>query len=186
MRKRLPLWLTSLRILLIPVLVMLFFIPGFWAAWSALLVYAIAAATDFLDGYLARRYQAVSAIGRFLDPLADKMFVCAVLFLLAAFNRLEGIWVIPAIIILLREFFVAGLREHIASKEVSLPVSRLAKWKTAIQMTAIGFLIVGPHNPWPQLPHMMIGWLGLTVAAGLTLYTGALYYLKVDPYLRAE
>ncbi len=176
MLKLIPNYLTYLRILLIPVLIVLFFIPGHIAAWSALGVYAIGAATDYFDGVLARQFGAVSEVGRFLDPIADKLFVATILFLLVAFDRLTGLWILPAIIILMREVFIAGLREYLAPKNVKMPVSHLAKWKTAVQMFAIGFLILGPYNHWlSDIPHMEIGQWGLTVAMILAVWTGWQY-----------
>lgn len=168
----LPNILTISRIAAAPVLVALFYIPEGWAAWTALFVYIAAAATDYFDGMLARRYNQVSPFGKFLDPISDKIFVAAVLMLLAGFDRLEGVWLIPAIVIMMREFLIAGLREFLGPANIQLPVSKLAKWKTTIQMVAIGFLVIGPHGevilPFTQ----QIGQIGLLTAAVLTVITG--------------
>ena len=113
----------------------------------------------------------ISPLGRFLDPIADKLLVAAVIVMLVATRQIEGLGVIPAIIILCREILVSGLREYLAEIKVAVPVSRLAKWKTAIQMVALGFLIVGSAGP-DQIPTVIIGEVGLWVAALLTLITG--------------
>ena len=171
----LPNILTFSRILFIPVLIVLLLLPHGWAAWAALAVYVPAAITDYLDGYYARQLNQASAIGRFLDPIADKLFVGAILFLLVASQRLTGIWVIPALIVLMRELFVAGLREALGPKEIIMHVSKLAKWKTACQMTAIGFLMVWPFvsdHEWVNLLVKWIGQLGLLAATVLTVKTG--------------
>lgn len=167
----LPNILTLSRIAVIPLVVALFFFPGKWSAWTALGLYAAACITDWFDGYLARIWREESLIGKFLDPIADKLLVAAVLMMLAAVGKISGLAVIPAIIILLREVMVSGLREFLAGLRVSVPVSQLAKWKTGIQMGAIGWLIVGADGPegWPVT---LIGEVGLWLAAALTLLTG--------------
>ncbi len=165
----LPNLLTLSRILVIPVLVALFFVPGDTAKWIALILFALAGVTDYFDGYFARTRRQISALGRFLDPVADKLLVASVILLLVAFNRITGWTVLPALVILCREILVSGLREFLADLRVRVPVSRLAKWKTGIQMVAIGFLIVGDAAP---LPALEIGAAGLWIAAALTLFTG--------------
>ncbi len=174
-KKNLPNLLTFARIFSIPVMTVLFFFPFQWAAWTALAIYIPAAVTDFLDGYFARTHQTITPIGKFMDPIADKLFVGAMLFLLVAFDRLTGIWVLPAVIIFMREIFIAGLREYLGPMNVQLPVSRLGKWKTAIQMTAIGFLIVSGYNPFHWIPETLIGEVGLTIAMFLTVKSGFQY-----------
>ena len=168
----LPNLLTLSRIIAIPVIVGLMFIASGWAAWSALVLYTLACVTDWLDGYLARAQNLVSPVGKFLDPIADKLLVGALLLVMAGTDRLN-FWILPAaIIILLREILVSGLREFLAGlNQISVPVSRLAKWKTAVQMVAIGFLIVGPWGPGPW-PWIEIGGVGLWVAALFTVVTG--------------
>lgn len=161
--------LTLARLALLPVLVLLFFIPAAWAAWTVLGLYVVGAVTDWLDGWVARRFNQVSDLGRFLDPIADKIFVATVLLMLIATDRIEGIWVLAVVIILIREFAVAGLREFLGPKGVTVPVSALAKGKTAVQMIATGILIVAPYiNPLVSL----LGLLGLVAAAALTAKTG--------------
>ncbi|MGE4314502.1 MAG: CDP-diacylglycerol--glycerol-3-phosphate 3-phosphatidyltransferase [Pseudobdellovibrionaceae bacterium] len=171
----LPNLITIGRIALIPLIILLMYIREPWAAWTALAFYTLAAVTDFLDGYLARRMDDVSDIGKFLDPIADKIMVGSLLVALAAIDRLAGIWVIPAIIILVREFLVAGLREYLGPKNITLPVSNLAKWKTGLQMVALGFLVVGPYGEWLVRGTLIIGQIGLTIAAILTVMTGWTY-----------
>lgn len=167
----LPNLLTLSRILAIPLVVATFYVPGDSARWFACLLFSAAGVTDWLDGHMARRWQQQSEIGRFLDPIADKLLVSATLFMLTAFGRLPENAVLPALVILCREILVSGLREYLAGIRVGLPVSRLAKWKTLIQMVAIGFLIVGDAGP-RLVPVVDIGNLLLWVAALLTLVTG--------------
>ena len=156
-----PNLLTISRVVAIPVIVALFYVEGREWQWLACVIFSMAAITDYLDGYFARVWREQSAFGRFLDPVADKLLVA----------RISGLSVIPALIILCREILVSGLREFLASLQVSLPVSRLAKWKTTIQMVALGFLIVGNSGPgW--IPVETIGDIGLWTAAILTLITG--------------
>lgn len=171
----LPNLLTFSRILLIPILVVFMLLPHAWAAWTALAIYIPGAITDYLDGYYARQLNQSSPIGRFLDPIADKLFVGAILFLLVASDRLVGIWVVPALVILMRELFVAGLREALGPKDIVVHVSQLAKWKTACQMTAIGFLIVWPFVSDYEIINLLVKWigqLGLLAATVLTVKTG--------------
>lgn len=167
--------LTLGRLVALPVMMLLFAMPFPWAAWLCLVIYIIAAVTDFLDGYIARRYNLVSKFGIFLDPIADKIFVMAVLVMLVAGDRLTGIWIIPPILILAREFLIAGLREYLGPKDVQVPVSSLAKWKTGVQMTALGFLIIGPYGDALVFETMIIGKILLIAATGLTIMTGWAY-----------
>lgn len=163
-----PNLLTVSRVLCIPVLVALFYVPGDWARYLACVVFVAAATTDYVDGYLARSWQQQSLFGRWLDPVADKLLVASTTLMLVGFDRAP---LLPSLIILLREILVSGLREYMAEVSVGLPVSRLAKWKTAVQMTALGFLLVGEAGP-PWLPVLGIGWWGIWLAALLTLVTG--------------
>jgi cardiolipin synthase len=168
----LPNLLTLSRILVIPLVVASFYVPGDYARWFACALFSAAGFTDWLDGHVARRWQQQSELGRFLDPIADKLLVAATLFMLVAKGRLSTeLALLPALVILCREILVSGLREYLAALRVGLPVSRLAKWKTAIQMVAIGVLIVGEAGP-VFLPVTMIGETLLWVAALLTLMTG--------------
>jgi len=167
----LPNLLTLARIAAIPVIAATFFAPGAGLRWFACALFVAAALTDLLDGYLARRMGVVSAIGRFLDPIADKLLVAAVLILLAAFDGLSPGGVVAALIILLREVLVSGLREHLAEMRVGLPVSKLAKWKTAVQMAALTLLLGAGAAPgaWRL---QTIGEVCLWIAAILTAVTG--------------
>ncbi|MGQ9372023.1 CDP-diacylglycerol--glycerol-3-phosphate 3-phosphatidyltransferase [Azospirillum sp. ST 5-10] len=167
----LPNLLTLSRIAVIPPVIGLFYVPEAWAAWAGCFLFAAACITDYIDGYLARAWEQESVIGKFLDPIADKLLVAAVLFMLVAVGRLTGISVLAAVVILLREVLVSGLREYLAGLNVGVPVTRLAKWKTTIQMVALGFLIVGDYGP-QAVPVTLIGTLGLWAAAILTLATG--------------
>ena len=172
----LPNILTWLRILAVPLVVVLFYSPYHWADPAAGLLFAAASITDSLDGYLARRMNLTSRLGAFLDPVADKLIVAVALVLLVSKAPPAGsdpryIIVLAACVILCREILVSGLREYLAGLRVGVPVSRLAKWKTGIQMTAIGFLLVGEAGP-AFLPVVAIGTVGLWCAAALTLVTG--------------
>ncbi len=140
--------------------------------WIAFALFAAAAITDFFDGWLARAWHQQSALGRMLDPIADKLLVAGVLLMLTANGTIQHAHVWAAFIILLREVLVSGLREFLGQLQVSVPVTWLAKWKTAIQLVAIGLLIIGPAAE-PYLAHAVdIGLAGLWAAALLTLYTG--------------
>ncbi|MBV8166911.1 MAG: CDP-diacylglycerol--glycerol-3-phosphate 3-phosphatidyltransferase [Alphaproteobacteria bacterium] len=163
--------LTMSRIGAIPILIVLLYLPGPLWAWTACVVFTIIGVTDWLDGWVARRWGEHTDFGRFLDPIADKLLVATVILVLSAEQqqRIAGIWVIAALVILAREILVSGLREFLAGLKVGVPVSRLAKWKTAIQMVALGFLIVGDQGPFPI---KLIGDIGLVLAALLTIYTG--------------
>ena len=143
----LPNVLTIGRIAAIPIIVALFFVDGRIAPWVACVIFTAAGLTDFLDGYLARAMASESRLGRLLDPIADKLLVGAVLLMVVGTGGMSTLTYIPAVVILCREILVSGLREHLAELNVSLPVTRLAKWKTVGQMVAIGFLIVGEAGP---------------------------------------
>ena len=166
--------LTLSRIAAIPLIAALLFFNEPALRWIAFILFAVACITDFFDGYIARRMDQVSALGRFLDPIADKLVVAAILMVMTAHGQIRGWVVLPALIILCREILVSGLREYLAELKVRLPVSMLAKWKTTMQMIAMGFLIVGDVMPgWPiQLVGEGLMWL----AAALTLLTGYDYF----------
>ena len=166
--------LTVSRIAVIPVILLLLYIQEEWAAWVALVLFVVAGITDMLDGYLARRDGQVSKLGTFLDPIADKLLVAAVILLLVYNKHITGAAIIPAVIILLREVAVSGLREFLAEVRVSMPVSQLAKWKTFIQIVAISFLIPGDYAPaWHAT---LIGDLGLWIAGIITVVTAWDYW----------
>lgn len=177
-----PIILTLSRVGIIPIFVALFFLETATAQWFAWGLFTLAAVTDFLDGYIARVRCQISALGSFLDPVADKLLVTSALFMMVGFGQISGVAIIPAVIILCREILVAGLREYLASISVVLPVSRLAKWKTTVQMIAIGLLILGDaaHPTVPiTLPVRVIGEIGLWGAAFITLIT-AYDYLRTS------
>jgi len=167
----LPNLLTMSRIVAIPIIVVLLYFDGNFWRWAACGLFAAACVTDFFDGYLARSRRQVSDLGRFLDPIADKLLVAAVLLILAAERRITGWSILPALVILCREILVSGLREYLAGLHVSVPVSQMAKWKTVLQMLALGFLILGDGGL-PSWPVSLIGEVGLWAAAALTLLTG--------------
>jgi cardiolipin synthase (CMP-forming) len=172
----LPNVLTYGRIAAVPLVAGLLMWGGNNARWVALAIYVAAAITDFFDGYLARKWQQQSSLGRMLDPIADKVLVSVVLLVLSADGILFGGHIWAAIIILAREVLVSGLREFLGELQVSVPVTQIAKWKTTVQLIAIGFLIAGPAGD-QVLPHTtQIGIAGLWIAAGLTLYTGYDYF----------
>ena len=166
--------LTASRIAVIPVILVLLFVQREWAAWIALVLFVAAGVTDLLDGYMARREGQVSMIGEFLDPIADKLLVAAVILLLVYNGHITGSTIIPAVIILMREVAVSGLREFLAGVRVSMPVSHLAKWKTFIQIVAVSFLIGGDYAP--SLHATLVGDIGLWVAGVLTVITAWDYW----------
>ncbi len=178
-RWSLPNLLTYGRIAAVPLVVACMYWPQVdTMRWTAFGLYAAAAVTDFFDGYLARAWSQQSALGRMLDPIADKLLVAAVLFMLVSDRTIAGITVLAAIIILCRELLVSGLREFLAGLEVSIPVSAVAKWKTTAQLLALGFLICGPAGD-KVLPHNTgIGITLLWIAALLTIYTGWDYLIS--------
>ena len=167
----LPNLLTLSRILAMPVMVLLLWHPGPGDYALAFALYVLVGVTDYFDGYLARAQGAVSKLGIFLDPIADKIMVATVIVMLVFTRAIDGPAVVAALIILLREIAVSGLREFLAQLSVSVPVSQLAKWKTTFQLISLGAIVLGgalPGQPW-------IAWIGLFclwAAAGLTLVTG--------------
>lgn len=167
----LPNLLTISRIAVIPLVAGTFYLEGAWTNWAACGLFVAAAITDFFDGYVARSRNQISTLGRFLDPIADKLLISAVLLMLAAFDRVSDVSVLPALVILLREILVSGLREFLAELRVGMPVSRLAKWKTTLQMVALPVLLVGDSGP-AFLATRQIGEVCLWAAAALTLITG--------------
>lgn len=179
----LPNILTYGRIVAVPLVAVCFYLEGKlqssdFARWSALAIFVIASITDFFDGYLARKWQQTSSIGRMLDPIADKLLVATCLLLLAADTdkTIAGWSLWAAIIILCREILVSGLREYLAELKVSVPVTQLAKWKTGVQMVAIGFLLAGSAGDKIFAYTTQIGIVLLWAAAIITLYTGYDYF----------
>ncbi len=176
MNPNVPNVLTLSRIAAIPVLVALAALHRPGGDVAACAVFALAGVTDWLDGRLARQHKIHSELGRMLDPIADKLLVGATLMTLAGLGRLPGYGLYPAIVILCREILVSGLREYLAGLAVGLPVTRLAKWKTGLQMAALGTLLAGDSGAsvlgLGRLPVGDIGQAMLWAAAGLTLVTG--------------
>ncbi len=176
-----PNLLTYARIIAVPVVVACFFVEGRLqssdvARWTALGIFIVASITDYLDGYLARIWNQTSNIGRMLDPIADKLLVASVLLLMAADGTIAGWSLWAAITILCREILVSGLREYLAALKVAVPVTRIAKWKTALQMVAIAFLLAGDAGE-KILPYTTtLGIILLWLAAILTMYTGYDYF----------
>jgi CDP-diacylglycerol--glycerol-3-phosphate 3-phosphatidyltransferase/cardiolipin synthase len=158
---------------IVPAVVACLFWPDEYALrWTALGLFIIAAITDFFDGYLARAWGQQSALGRMLDPIADKLLVSAVLLILVADGTIKSWSLWAAIVILCREILVSGLREFLAELKVSVPVSKVAKWKTTMQMIALGFLIAGRAGELVLPGTTRIGLFLLWISAILTLYTG--------------
>jgi cardiolipin synthase len=183
----LPNLLTYGRLAAVPLVVALLFWPAeYWMRWTALAIFIAAAITDFFDGYLARAWSQQSSLGRMLDPIADKLLVAATLLVLAADKVIAGWSLWAAIVILCREILVSGLREFLAELRVPVPVSTIAKWKTTLQLVAIGFLIAGPAGEQilPGTTH--IGVVLLWAAAILTLYTGWDYLKASYDHLASE
>lgn len=173
----LPNVLTYGRVFAVPLVVVCMFWPEeFWMRWAAFAVFTAAGVTDFFDGYLARAWSQQSTLGRMLDPIADKLLVAAALLMLVADRTIHSWTIWAAIVILSREILVSGLREYLAELRVSVPVSTVAKWKTTLQLVALGFLIVGPAGESLLPGTVTIGLSLLWISALLTLYTGYDYF----------
>jgi cardiolipin synthase len=172
----LPNLLTLSRIAAIPLVVALAAVRQPWADLAACIVFSLAAVTDYFDGRIARERRQTSALGRMLDPIADKLLVGATLMMLVGEERVSAWGLYPAIVIMLREILVSGLREYLAEMRAHLPVTRLAKWKTGFQMGALGTLLAGDPSAWllhlQFLPVSGIGEVMLWIAALLTIVTG--------------
>ena len=179
----LPNILTYGRVAAVPALVFCFYIESYAGRWLSFAVFIAATVTDFFDGYLARAWKQQSAIGLMLDPIADKLLVATALMLLVSEQTIGGWSLLAAIVILAREISVSGLREFLAGLRVRVPVTRLAKYKTTMQMVAIGFLLIGPAGDRMFKYYFAgfglityIGLLLLWISALLTLYTGYDYF----------
>lgn len=172
----LPNLLTLFRIAIIPILVLLFYKEGEKYDLIKAALFALACFTDFLDGYVARVRGEISTLGRFLDPIADKLLISATLLMLVGVDRISGLTLLPAVVILCREILVSGLREFLSSLDIRLPVSNLAKWKTGIQMLALILLLLGDIPLFPFLTFGTVGVVLLWIAAFLTLVTGYSYF----------
>ncbi len=173
----LPNLLTLSRILAVPILVFLLWRPTPIDYAITFVLYCLVGITDYFDGYLARAQERISRLGQFLDPIADKIMVAAVIVMLVSQRNHSGdpvihsFHIIPALVILLREIIVSGLREFLAPLNVSMPVSKLAKWKTTLQLVSLGALILGGAIPAEEWIHY-VGLGSLWAAAALTLVTG--------------
>jgi cardiolipin synthase (CMP-forming) len=177
--RNIPNYLTIIRLVSIPLIVMTFYFEDSkFAHRIGGILFALASLTDFLDGYLARKYNLISSFGKMFDPIADKVLVGCVLIMLVKDNRADEI---PCLLILAREFVIAGFREFLAQVQVSVPVSRLAKVKTTIQMVAMTMLIVGSVGS--GIAYIdLIGHISLWIAAILTLVTGYSYLQACSRY----
>lgn len=178
--------ITLARIALVIPFAAMFFIDAPWAMTAALVIFSIAALTDFLDGWVARKRGETSALGAALDPIADKVLITAALILLIRNGVIRDFGVVAALVILIREILVAGLREAMAQRAASLPVSALAKWKTTFQLVAAGFLLAAAPGglAGEELRPIAAGLFWL--AAVLTFWTGANYAFKAAGALRGK
>ncbi len=193
-KKQIPNFLTTFRLAIIPILVLSFYVQGMIANVMAAILFAIAAITDYFDGYFARSMQAQSNFGKCLDPIADKLLVIVAIVMLINSNY-GNLWIlIPGLIIICREVLVSGLREFLAEFHVNIPVSRLAKWKTGVQMVAITGLLLGEggssytlHHMFGSLMELDLKWRIVNIinvaakflfvlAAALTIITGYSYW----------
>jgi cardiolipin synthase len=177
----LPNLLTYGRIAAVPIVVGCMYLQsileaGLWLRWVALFVFITAGLTDVLDGYVARAWGQQSSFGRMLDPIADKLLVSSCLLMLAADGTIRGWALWAAIVILCREILVSGLREYLAELRVTVKVTQLAKWKTFLQLLAVGFLIAGEAGDLILPITTLIGLMLLWLSALLTLYTGWDYF----------
>ena len=182
MRFKFPNYLTIGRIIIVPILVFTFYLPGFYGDILPFALFVIASFTDFLDGLLARIYKEESKLGELLDPIADKIIVATALLLLVMDQTIKNYEVIAAIIILTREILISGLREFLAKGKIKLPVSNLAKLKTFLQMFSISLLLLGDTGNkilnFQDYNAQTIGIILLWLSAFLTLYTGYDYLRK--------
>ena len=168
--------LTISRILVIPIIVILIYMKGPVSGWVAFTLFCLAGITDYFDGYFARIRKEISRLGVFLDPIADKLLVASVILILTSQEIISNFEIIPALIILVREIAVSGLREFLAGIKVSVPASKIAKFKTVLQLIALGMLILSEGGIF-VIPILMFGKIALWIAALMTLYTG-FDYLK--------
>lgn len=170
MRKRIPTWLTVMRIVMLPVIVVVFYIDAIWARPLSCLLFAIAGATDWLDGYLARRWKTESRFGAFLDPVADKLLVATVLILIVEFDATPWL-TIPAVIIIGREITISALREWMANvgQRGKVAVGWVGKVKTTAQIVALGMLLY--LHDFLGLPIYQMGMVALYVATVLTIWS---------------
>ena len=182
MKIKIPNYLTIGRIVIVPIFVIAYYLPGFYGDVIPFTLFLIASFTDFLDGLLARMYKEESKLGELLDPIADKIIVATALILLVMDNTIKNFEVVAAIIILTREILISGLREFLAKGRIKLPVSNLAKLKTVLQMSAISILLTGETGNriinFQDYNAQTIGIILLWLSAFITLYTGYDYLRK--------
>lgn len=174
--------LTLARVAVVPAVVALLFVPGEMARWAALALFLVASITDYFDGWIARKFNVQSRFGTMLDPIADKLLVAAVLIMMIARGVVTGVDIIAILLILGREILISGLREFLAGDKITMPVSALAKWKTAAQMVAIiALLAAGAHD---MLRAFAL--VALWISAALSVWTGAQYLAAASRHLRQE
>ena len=182
MKIKIPNYLTIGRIIIVPIFVVSYYLPGFYGDLIPFALFVVASFTDFLDGLLARMYKEESKLGELLDPIADKIIVAAALILLVMDGTIKNYEVIAAVIILTREILISGLREFLAIGRTKLPVSNLAKYKTFLQMFSISILLTGETGNkiinFQDYNAQTIGIILLWLSAFLTLYTGYEYLRK--------
>ena len=190
MKIKIPNYLTIGRIIIVPIFVIAYYLPGFYGDLIPFILFLIASFTDFLDGLLARMFKEESKLGELLDPIADKIIVATALILLVMDNTIKNFEVIAAIIILTREILISGLREFLAKGRIKLPVSNLAKLKTVLQMTAISILLTGETGNkiinFQDYNAQTIGIIFLWLSAALTLFTAYDYMRKGIDHAMSE
>ena len=190
MKIKIPNYLTIGRIIIVPIFVVSYYLPGFYGDLIPFALFVVASFTDFLDGLLARMYKEESKLGELLDPIADKIIVAAALILLVMDGTIKNYEVIAAVIILTREILISGLREFLAKGRIKIPVSNLAKYKTFLQMFSISILLTGETGNkivnFQDYNAQTIGIILLWLSAFLTLYTGYDYLRKGIDHAIAE
>lgn len=172
-----PNLLTLFRMFSIPIIIISLIPQSYFYNWAAVILYAVACLSDFLDGYIARKFKIESKFGQLFDPIADKILVISVLFILVAVDKINGFFIYPALIIIIREVMVSGLREFFSDDRNQIKVTLLSKWKTLIQMFSLGFIIIGDDFIYIDNT-ALIGEIGMTLASILTIYTGYKYFEK--------
>lgn len=170
-----PNLLTVFRIFSIPIIILCLLPQTVFFNWVALIFYGFACITDFFDGFLARRFSVESSFGKFFDPVADKILVISVIFILVAISKIDGLLIYPSLIIIIREVFVSGLRDSAPNNLSNLNVTKLSKVKTLLQMFSLAFLIIGEDF---KLINglFMIGQIGIWISSLITIYTGYIYF----------
>jgi len=177
-KRNIPNLLSAYRIISVPLLLALFFVGTETAIWTNTIIFFIACWSDYFDGVIARKNGYVSVFGKFIDATSDKILIGSVLLMLIAFERLTGYWIIPALLIFIRELLVSGLREFLGQYNIAVPVSWAGKCKTAVQMLASGFLMAGEYGP-KLVPYSMEIGLGIFLIATILTLTSGYSYLKV-------